>query len=151
MIDVNVTTIRDRLGKELAVSEWCEITQQRIDEFANATGDRQWIHVDPARAAVESPFKTTIAHGFLTLSLVSDLMRKAIQFTGLRMAINYGVNKVRFVSPVPAGSRVRGRFTPTTVEDVGGGLQVTWQATVEREGGDKPSCVAEWIVRYYPG
>src|SRR5260221_7292087 len=151
MIDVNVTTIRDRLGKELAVSEWCEITQQRIDESPSAAGDRQWIHVDPARAAVESPFKTTIAHGFLTLSLVSDLMRKAIQFTGLRMAINYGVNRVRFVSPVPAGSRVRGRFTPTSVEDVGGGLQVTWQATVEREGGDKPSCVAEWIVRYYPG
>jgi acyl dehydratase len=150
MIDVDVTTIRDRLGKELAVSDWYEITQQRIDEFANATGDRQWIHVDPARAAAESPFKTTIAHGFLTLSLVSDLMRKAVQFTGLRMAINYGVNRVRFVSPVPAGSRVRGRFTPTAVEDVSGSIQVTWQATVEREGGEKPSCVAEWIVRYYP-
>jgi acyl dehydratase len=150
MIDVDVTTIRDRLGKELAVSDWYDITQQRIDEFANATGDRQWIHVDPARAAAESPFKTTIAHGFLTLSLVSDLMRKAIQFTGLRMAINYGVNRVRFVSPVPSGSRVRGRFTPTAVEDVTGGIQVTWQATVEREGGEKPSCVAEWIVRYYP-
>jgi acyl dehydratase len=150
MIDVDVTTIRDRLGKELVVSDWYEITQQRIDEFANATGDRQWIHVDPARAAAESPFKTTIAHGFLTLSLVSDLMRKAIQFTGLRMAINYGVNRVRFVSPVPSGSRVRGRFTPLAVEDVSGGVQVTWQATVEREGGDKPSCVAEWIVRYYP-
>ena len=150
MIDVDVTTIRDRLGKELVVSDWYEITQQRIDEFANATGDRQWIHVDPTRAAAESPFKTTIAHGFLTLSLVSDLMRKAIQFTGLRMAINYGVNRVRFVSPVPSGSRVRGRFTPLAVEDVSGGVQVTWQATVEREGGDKPSCVAEWIVRYYP-
>jgi acyl dehydratase len=150
MIDVDVTVIRDHLGKELAVSDWYEITQQRIDEFANATGDRQWIHVDPARAAAESPFKTTIAHGFLTLSLVSDLMRKAIQFTGLRMAINYGVNRVRFVSPVPSGSRVRGRFTPMAVEDVSGGVQVTWQATVEREGGEKPSCVAEWIVRYYP-
>ena len=150
MIDIDITTIRDRIGRELAVSDWIEITQQRIDEFANATGDRQWIHVDPARAAAESPFKTTIAHGFLTLSLVSELMRKAVQFTGLRMAINYGVNRVRFVSPVPSGSRVRGRFTPAAVEDVSGGVQVTWQATVEREGGDKPSCVAEWIVRYYP-
>ncbi|MBZ5556467.1 MAG: MaoC family dehydratase [Acidobacteriia bacterium] len=150
MIDVDVTTIRDRVGKELAVSDWVEITQQRIDEFANATGDRQWIHVDPARAAAESPFKTTIAHGFLTLSLISELMRKAVQFTGLRMAINYGVNRVRFVSPVPSGSRVRGRFTPAAVDDVTGGVQVTWQATVERDGGDKPSCVAEWIVRYYP-
>ena len=102
-----------------------------------------------ARAAAESPFKTTIAHGFLTLSLVSELMRQAVQFTGLRMAINYGVNRVRFVSPVPSGARVRGRFTPASVEDVTGGIQVTWQVTVEREGGDKPSCVAEWIVRYY--
>jgi acyl dehydratase len=150
MIDIDVTTLRDRVGRELAVSDWYAITQERIDEFANATGDRQWIHVDPVRAAAESPFKTTIAHGFLTLSLVSDLMRKAVQFTGLRMAINYGVNRVRFVSPVPSGSRVRGRFTPAAVEDVSGGVQVTWQATVEREGGDKPSCVAEWIVRYYP-
>ncbi|MBI3403730.1 MAG: MaoC family dehydratase [Acidobacteria bacterium] len=149
IIDIDVTTIRDRIGQELAVSDWLEIAQQRIDEFANATGDRQWIHVDPARAAAESPFKTTIAHGFLTLSLVSELMRGAIRFTGLRMAINYGVNRVRFVSPVPSGSKVRGRFTPATVEDVTGGIQVTWQVTVEREGGDKPSCVAEWIVRYY--
>jgi acyl dehydratase len=150
MVDLDVTTIRDRVGKELAVSDWLEVSQQRIDEFANATGDRQWIHVDAARAAVESPFKTTIAHGFLTLSLVSELMRKAVQFSGLRMAINYGVNRVRFVSPVPSGSRVRGRFTPAEVEDITGGIQVTWQVTVERDGGDRPSCVAEWIVRYYP-
>jgi len=149
MIEIDITSIRDRVGRELAVSDWYAVTQERIDLFANATGDRQWIHVDPARAAAESPFKTTIAHGFLTLSLVSDLMRNAVQFTGLRMAINYGVNRVRFVSPVPSGSRVRGRFTLAAVEDVTGGVQATWQVTVEREGGDKPSCVAEWIVRYY--
>ncbi|MBI3493299.1 MAG: MaoC family dehydratase [Acidobacteria bacterium] len=149
MIDVDVKTLRNRVGLELAVGDWYEITQAHIDQFADATGDRQWIHVDRARAAVESPFKTTIAHGFLTLSLVSTLMRQAIQFTGVRMAINYGANRVRFVSPVPSGARVRGRFTPAAVEDVSGSVQVTWQVTVEREGGDKPSCVAEWIVRYY--
>ncbi|OFW41201.1 MAG: dehydratase [Acidobacteria bacterium RIFCSPLOWO2_12_FULL_67_14b] len=150
MIDIDVQTLRTRAGEEVAVSDWCEITQARIDQFADATGDRQWIHVDPARAATESPFKTTIAHGFLTLSLISALMREAIRFSGLRMAINYGVNRVRFVSPVPSGARVRGRFVPLTIEDVAGGLQVTWQVTVEREQGDKPSCIAEWIVRYYP-
>ena len=150
MTNIDVQALRPRLGEEIAVSDWLSITQTRIDQFADATGDRQWIHVDPARAAVESPFKTTIAHGFLTLSLVSALMRDALQFSGLRMAINYGVNRVRFVSPVPSGARVRGRFVALTIEDVAGGLQVTWQVTVEREGGDKPACIAEWIVRYYP-
>jgi acyl dehydratase len=98
---------------------------------------------------VESPFKTTIAHGFLTLSLVSALLRDAIHFTGVRMAINYGSNRVRFVSPVPTGSRIRGRFTIGAVEEIGGSIQATWQITIERDGSDKPSCVAEWLVRYY--
>lgn len=150
MINIDVQALRPRIGEEIAVSEWHEITQARIDQFAEATGDRQWIHVDPARAAIESPFNTTIAHGFLTLSLVSAMMRDAIGFAGLRMAVNYGVNRVRFVSPVPVGARVRGRFVPIAIEDVAGGLQVTWQVTVEREHGDKPACIAEWIVRYYP-
>ena len=152
MIEISdVTTLRPRLGEEIAVGDWFEISQARIAQFADATGDHQWIHVDPARAAVESPFKATIAHGFLTLSLLSTLVRDAIHFTGLRMAINYGLNKVRFVSPVPAGSRVRARITPAAVDDVaGGGVQVAWQVTVEREHGDKPCLVAEWIVRYYP-
>ena len=150
MIAVDVTTLRARLGEEIAVGDWFEITQERIDQFAEATGDHQWIHVDRARAAAETPFRTTIAHGFLTLSLVSTLIRQAIEFTGLRMAINYGLNKVRFVSPVPSGSRVRARIVPAAVEDVKDGVQVTWQITVEREGGDRPSCVAEWLVRYYP-
>src|SRR5580765_3609460 len=116
MIDIDVRTIGDRVGEEIAVSDWLEVSQARIQQFADATGDHQWIHVDPVRAAVESPFKTTIAHGFLTLSLLSPLIRESIQFTGLRMAINYGLNRVRFVSPVPAGTRIRARITPTAVD-----------------------------------
>jgi len=150
MIDIDVTTLDDRVGQEIAVSDWLEVTQSRIDQFADATGDRQWIHVDRARAAAESPFKTTIAHGFLTLSLLSPLIRESIQFTGLRMAINYGLNRVRFVSPVPAGARIRARITVQAVEKLPEGFQVTWHVTIEREHADKPACVADWIVRYYP-
>jgi acyl dehydratase len=150
MIDVDVRTIGDRVGEQIAVSDWLEVTQARINQFADATGDHQWIHVDPARAAVELPSKSTIAHGFLTLSLLSTLIRESIRFTGLRMAINYGLNRVRFVSPVPAGSRIRALITLKAVDAVTGGFQVAWEVTVEREGGDKPACVADWIVRYYP-
>jgi acyl dehydratase len=150
---VNITdvrSLRDRIGEEIAVGDWFEVSQARIDRFAEATGDAQWIHVDPVRAAAESPFKTTIAHGFLTMSLLSSLIRDAMTFHGLRMAINYGMNRMRFVAPVPAGSRIRARFTPVSVEDASGSVQVTWQATIDREHSDKPCCVAEWIVRYYP-
>jgi acyl dehydratase len=147
---IDVSTLRDRIGQEVAVSDWVTITQERINQFADATGDRQWIHIDAARAAAESPFKTTIAHGFLTLSLLSALIRDAMQFTGLRMAINYGMNRLRFVAPVPVGSRIRARFTASAVEDAGGSLQVTWQATVEREHSEKPVLIADWLVRYYP-
>ena len=150
MIDIDLRTLNDRIGQEIAVSDWIEVTQSRIDQFAEATGDSQWIHVDPARAATESPFKTTIAHGFLTLSLLSPLIRESMQFSGLRMAINYGLNRVRFVSPVPAGARIRARITVQAVEDVAGGFQVTWQVTIEREQGGKPACIADWLVRYYP-
>ena len=151
MITLDVRTLRDRVGQEIAVGEWTTISQAQIDQFADATGDRQWIHVDAERAARESPFKTTIAHGFLTLSLLSSCLRDAIQFSGLRMAINYGLNKVRFVSPVLSGSRVRARIVAGACEEVGGGaIQVTWSITVERERSEKPACVAEWIVRYYP-
>jgi acyl dehydratase len=152
MITLDVATLNDRVGQEIAISDWRAITQADITLFADATGDHQWIHVDEKRAATDSPFKTTIAHGFLTLSLISTLIRTAVQFTNLRMAINYGANRVRFVSPVPSGARIRGRFTVGAVENVnapGGGIQVTWNATVEREGGDKPALVAEWLVRYY--
>jgi acyl dehydratase len=151
MIEINdVRALRARVGEEIAVSDWNEITQAHINQFADATGDHQWIHVDPARATIESPFKTTIAHGFLTLSLSSSLLRQSVNFTGLRLAINYGLNKVRFVSPVPSGTRVRGHVTPLAVEETGGSIQVTWQITIEREHSEKPCCVAEWIVRYYP-
>ncbi len=146
---LDLQTLADRVGQEIAVSGWMTISQSTIDRFADATGDRQWIHVDAARAAAEAPSKTTIAHGFLTLSLISSLLRDAVGFTGVRMAINYGLNRVRFVSPVPAESRIRGRFTLAAVEEVGGSLQATWNVTVERDGGDKPCLVAEWLVRYY--
>jgi acyl dehydratase len=150
MIELDVRTISDRVGQEIAVSDWLEVSQERINQFAEATGDHQWIHVDAARAAAESPFKTTIAHGFLTLSLLSPLIRESMQFTGLRMAINYGLNRVRFVSPVPAGARIRARVTLQAIEEIAGGFQVIWQVTVEREGSARPACAADWIVRYYP-
>lgn len=150
MITLDVRALGDRVGREVAVGDWFAVTQERIDQFADATGDHQWIHVDAARAAAASPFKTTIAHGFLTLSLVSRLMREAIEFTGLRMAINYGLNRVRFVAPVPSGSRIRARIVCAAVEEVTGGVQATWSITVEREGETKPAAVVEWLVRYYP-
>jgi acyl dehydratase len=140
--------LRDRVGQELAVSNWIEISQARIDRFAEVTDDAQWIHVDPARAARESPFGTTVAHGFLTLSLCTALARDAMALPRSAMAVNYGLNRVRFISPVPAGSRVRARFTPVEIEETGQGAQVTWNVVIEREGGDRPCCVAEWIVRY---
>jgi acyl dehydratase len=145
----NASALRELIDREIAVSDWIDVTQERIDRFADATGDRQWIHVDPARAAA-SPFKSTIAHGFLTLSLVSALGQTALRIEGLRMAINYGVNRVRFITPVPAGSRIRGRFTPIAVSDENNAVQATWRVTIEREQTEKPCCVAEWIVRYYP-
>jgi acyl dehydratase len=144
-------SLKSLVGQEVAVSDWLEITQERIDRFADATDDRQWIHVDPARAATHSPFRTTIAHGFLTLSLVSLLARKTLTIPGLRMAINYGVNRVRFVTPVPAGARIRGRFTVAGIEELAGSLQVVWAVTIELEGNSKPACVVEWLVRYYLG
>ena len=150
MIDIDVRTLGNRIGEEIAVSDWLEVTQARINQFADATGDHQWIHVDPVRGAAELPSGSTIAHGFLTLSLLSTLIRESIQFTRLRMAINYGLNRVRFVSPVPSGSRIRALITLQSVDAVSDGFQVTWQVTIEREGSDKPACVADWIVRYYP-
>src|SRR3954464_5826702 len=124
MVDIDVRTLGNRVGQEIAVSDWLEVTQARIDQFADATGDHQWIHVDPARAAAELPSKSTIAHGFLTLSLLSPLIRESIRFTGLRMAISCGLNRVRFVSPVPAGSRIRARIALKAVDAVTGGFQV---------------------------
>ena len=145
----SITALANYTGKEVGISDWLEVSQERIDQFAEASEDRQWIHIDRERATRESPFKTTIAHGFLTLSLLSALARLAISVGGVRMGINYGLNRVRFVSPVPAGARIRGRFTLAHVEEIKGGVQSTWSVTVEREGSDKPCCIAEWLVRYY--
>jgi acyl dehydratase len=151
MTTIALSALADHVGQEVGTSDWLVVSQQQINTFADATGDHQWIHVDVARAAAETPFKSTIAHGFLTLSLLSALLRSTVAVDGLRMAINYGLNRVRFVSPVPAGARIRGRVTLGAVAAVEGGVQATWAITVEREhGGDKPCLVAEWLVRYYP-
>jgi acyl dehydratase len=137
------------VGDEFGPSEWLEITQERINGFAQATDDHQWIHVDPERAA-QGPFGTTIAHGFLTLSLLVRFWYEVgPEFKGYRMGINYGLNKVRFPAPVPVGSRVRGRFTAVAVEEIEGGLQVTLAGVAEREGQDKPVCAAELVFRQY--
>jgi acyl dehydratase len=141
-----MSSFTDLIGKELGPTEWFEVDQERIDLFARATDDPQWIHTDPVRAA-EGPFGTTIAHGFLTLSLCVPLMTQTLGLTGYRMGINYGVNKVRFPAAVPSGSRIRARFTVQTVEEVPGGDQGVVLATIEREGGDKPVCVAELVLR----
>jgi acyl dehydratase len=147
-----MTTIRElesRVGEEVGVSPWVEITQERIDTFARAIEDFQWIHVDPARAK-SSPFGGTIAHGFLSLSLLSHLSEMTFSFADRRMGINYGLNRVRFTSPVPVGSRVRARFTLQKLERIeGNGVQVVWNTVIEIEGADKPALVAEWIGRHY--
>ena len=130
------------------LSEWRTVTQEAVDAFAHATGDHQWIHVDPARAAAESPFGGTIAHGFMSLALVSALLFSTLEVTGVRVVINYGANKVRFPAPVRVGARVRGSFEIVAVDAVDGGAQVTFKATIEVEGGAKPAMVAELLYRY---
>ena len=141
--------LRDKIGQEIVVSEWLEITQERINHFADATDDQQWIHVDVERARRESPFQTTIAHGFLTVSMLSRLLNSSIKFGTAKMGLNYGFNRLRFTGPVPAGSRVRGRFTLKALEEIEGGVQTTWAVVVEREGSDRPCLVAEWLTRRY--
>ena len=139
------------VGTELGTSDWHEVTQEHINLFADATGDHQWIHVDVERAKAESPFGGPIAHGYLTLSLLAPLSAQVLLVTDTVMGVNYGLNKVRFPSPVPVGSKVRLTATLTNIEDIAGGLQNTLAVTVEREGGDKPVCIAEWVVRAYGG
>jgi acyl dehydratase len=143
-------SLKRYVGKEIGVSEWLTVTQERIAQFAEATEDRQWIHIDRERAAKESPYGTTIAHGFLTLSLISRFMKEVIQIrSGVGMAVNYGLNRVRFPSPVRAGSKVRARITLLNVKEVSGAYESAFSVTVESEGSEKPCCVAESIVRYY--
>ena len=134
-----------------AVSGWMTVSQGAIDKFAEATGDAQWIHVDRERSARESPYGSTIAHGFLTLSLMAHLLRSAIQLDDSGMLINYGLNRVRFISPVTEGSRIRGRFAIVSVNEAADAIKVVWNVTIERESVDKPCCVAEWIVLYDRG
>ena len=147
-----IEELRTLAGQEIGESDWLLVDQQRIAQFAETTEDRQWIHLDAGRAAVESPYRSTIAHGFLTLSLLSELSREAVDIQGdYKMRINYGLNRVRFPAPVPAGSRLRGRFTLASVDDFdgGSGVQVVWNVLVEVEGGVKPALVAEWVTRLY--
>ena len=139
--------VRAAVGRELGTSDWLEITQERVNQFADATGDHQWIHVDPVRAAA-GPFGGPIAHGYLTLSLSNALLPEIVEVQGVSMGVNYGVGKVRFPAPVPVGSRIRASATLNSVEEVDGGVQTTMLITVEIEGGTKPACVIESISRY---
>lgn len=140
--------LEGRVGEEIGVSPWLAVEQDRIDLFAKAIDDPQWIHIDPVRAKA-GPFGATIAHGFLTLSLLSHLIETTFSFADRKMGVNYGLNRVRFTAPLPSGSRIRARFSLGAYERIAGGVQVTFNTLVEREGGDKPVLVAEWIGRHY--
>ncbi len=141
--------LKSALGEHLGYSEWLEMTQDRIDKFADATGDHQWIHIDPERAKA-GPFGACIAHGYLTLSLVNLFLPQIVEVRGISMGVNYGSNRLRFPAPVPVGSRIRGGGELTQVEEVKGGVQATIRVTVEVEGQERPACVVETISRYYP-
>ena len=145
----NPEALKQWVGKEIAASDWLQVTQDRIDRFADATGDHQWIHVDPERAKAESPFGATIAHGYLTLSLLPHMMMETLDVQGGRMSINYGLNRVRFAAPVPSGSRLRAQFRLLAFEPLPGGAQLTVEATIHREGSVKPVCVAELVSRHF--
>ena len=149
LVSLRLESLGARVGEEIGVSPWLTVDQERIDRFARAIDDTQWIHVDPVRAKA-GPFGTTIAHGFLTLSLLSHLFATTFSFADARMGINYGLDKVRFTAPLPAGSRIRARFTLTSLEPLaGGGGQMFWKVVVEREGSAKTVLVAEWLIRHY--
>ena len=146
----NLDSLKNFVGLEIATTDWFEITQDRIQQFAEATEDRQWIHLDRDLAVEESPYGRTIAHGFLTLSLLSHLSKQALHIqNGVRMAVNYGLNRVRFPSPVHAGSKIRARFTLQSLKDAGNSSEAVFAVVVETENQIKPCCVAEWVVRYY--
>lgn len=138
------------VGREVACSDWLAVEQSRIQQFADATGDQQWIHTDPERALRESPWRSTVAHGYLTLSLLPQLIESCLRIDGVGMAINYGLDRVRLPTPVMAGQRVRARVVLDQLHPVAGGMQAHWSATVELEQGDKPACIAQMLARYYP-
>ncbi|MDT5028854.1 MAG: hypothetical protein QOE61_5280 [Micromonosporaceae bacterium] len=144
----SLAALRESVGEQLGYSDWHTVTQEQINAFADATGDHQWIHVDP-EAAAQGPFGTTIAHGFLTLSLLPMLTMQVLRVDGVRMGVNYGLNKVRFPAPVPSGSTIRAGLRILSVEDIAGAAQVVNEVTIECDGGDKPCCVAQSVVRYY--
>jgi len=146
----SVDAVRASIGVEAGVGEWLTITQERINAFADLSEDWQWIHVDVERAQRESPFHTTIAHGFLTVALLTKLVQEAVDIRiPCKLLINYGFNKVRFPSPVPAGSKIRAHVTPNAVSEVAGGLEIAWGIVVEIEGQGKPAVAAEWLLRLY--
>lgn len=146
---ITLDQLKGSAGQEIGSTEWVTIAQADISAFAEATGDRQWIHLDPERARRESPYGATIAHGFLTLSSLSRLLREAVQINGVRMAVNYGLNRVRFPAPVVAGSKVRAHFMLASVKEVAGGTEAIYSVVIDGENSEKPVCVAEWIIRYY--
>jgi acyl dehydratase len=142
--------IKAAVGSEIGVSDWVEVTQQRINQFAEATGDEQWIHIDVQRAKQELPGKSTIAHGLLTVSLTPEFVRSVMGLNGIKSTLNYGANRIRYLSPVPAGSRLRGRISIADAEDApNNGLRVAYGITIEIEGGKRPACVAEMIAVHY--
>ena len=143
-----IAELQHEVGREAVVSDWIEVTQERIQLFADATGDHQWIHLDPVRAKA-GPFGSTIAHGFFTLSLLPEMSASAMEIRETRMGVNYGLNKVRFPAPVPSGSRLRGHFTLVKFEPLDGGAQLIYEVRMEREGSDKPVCIAESVSRRY--
>jgi acyl dehydratase len=145
----NLEELAAKVGQEVVVSDWLEVTQERIDQFADATGDHQWIHVDVERTRRESPFGTTIAHGFLTLSLLSHFLNNSLEFGNSKMGVNYGCNRLRFTAPVKAGSRLRARFKLKEFQRIEGGVQMIWDVAMECEGQEKPVLVAEWLGRRY--
>jgi acyl dehydratase len=144
-----IADAKTMLGQEIGISDWMLIDQERVNGFAQVTGDQQWIHVDVERARRESPFGGPIAHGYLTVSLLAKFAGECIAVDGIRLAVNYGLNRVRFAAPVKVGSRIRARFVLAAVDDIDGGAQMQWQATIEIEGGDKPACIAEMLTRWY--
>jgi acyl dehydratase len=144
-----IADAKTMLGQEIGISDWMLIDQERVNGFAQVTGDQQWIHVDVERASRESPFGGPIAHGYLTVSLLAKFAGECIAVDGIRLAVNYGLNRVRFAAPVKVGSRIRAHFVLAAVDDIKGGAQMQWQATVEIEGGEKPACIAEMLTRWY--
>jgi acyl dehydratase len=150
IVIANFHALKEFVGREIGVSEWLRVSQKRITRFAEATEDRQWIHLDRVRAEAESPYGTTIAHGFLTLSLISHFIKDVITMDGgVRFAVNYGLNRVRFPAPVKVDARIRARILLAAMTETGDSVDVTFSVTIESEGSPKPNCVAEWVVRYY--